>query len=193
MWVAVDPAGQFANSYSYTGGNPIILVDPDGESATAAGAVTGFGIGLFTGFTEATGKGIKGWDFVKYVGTKTLFSTAKGAITGSIIDAGGSTLLLGIAANSTLSALESGLLQKIENPNQQIDQQKVAKDAVISGGLTLVGGGLGLLEKTGVVSSAVTNSETVIEAGYNFFTGGATDGGAALGEPVDPNRFKKGK
>ena len=30
MWTSTDPAGQFWNSYSYTGGNPINGIDPNG-------------------------------------------------------------------------------------------------------------------------------------------------------------------
>jgi len=30
VWRSVDPVGEFFNSYSYTGGNPILLIDPTG-------------------------------------------------------------------------------------------------------------------------------------------------------------------
>jgi RHS repeat-associated protein len=36
VWLAADPADQFWNAYSYTGGHPVGLVDPDGMDAVAA-------------------------------------------------------------------------------------------------------------------------------------------------------------
>ena len=38
MWMSPDPAGQFANPYSY-GGDPVNFVDPNGEEAITAGVV----------------------------------------------------------------------------------------------------------------------------------------------------------
>lgn len=47
LWLTPDPAGQFANPYTY-GGDPINYIDPNGESVTAAiivGAAIGAAIG----------------------------------------------------------------------------------------------------------------------------------------------------
>jgi len=46
VFMAVDPQDQFFNAYSYVGGNPVMMIDPNGE---IAGAALGFWIGMGTG------------------------------------------------------------------------------------------------------------------------------------------------
>ncbi len=53
-WISTDPQEQFDDFYSYTGGNPIIMVDPDGEAANivigaASSVAIGWGIAKLTG------------------------------------------------------------------------------------------------------------------------------------------------
>ena len=58
LWISPDPAGQFANPYSY-GGDPLNYVDPSGMWAVGAGLVVGwdqqhgwnFGVGVGDAFT----------------------------------------------------------------------------------------------------------------------------------------------
>ena len=45
MWNSTDPKSQFFNEYAYCAGNPVIIVDPDGEWSWVAGVVTGAMLG----------------------------------------------------------------------------------------------------------------------------------------------------
>ena len=68
-WISTDPAAEFSDLYNYTGGNPIVAVDPDGRttiSVTAgvggakgiAGAGGGGGLAVHVeGFAKSFGKG----------------------------------------------------------------------------------------------------------------------------------------
>ncbi len=53
MWMSPDPAGQFANPYTY-GGDPVNFVDPNGEEAVTAGVlVTAAVVGAIIGGSTA--------------------------------------------------------------------------------------------------------------------------------------------
>lgn len=71
LWLTPDPAGQFANPYTY-GGDPLNYIDPNGESLTAAiaiGAAVGAGIG-----------GAQYWDtHGSYLGSTLYVETYAGA------------------------------------------------------------------------------------------------------------------
>lgn len=57
LWMSPDPAGQFANPYTY-GGDPLNYVDPNGESVTAAiaiGAAVGAAIGASISAVQCSG------------------------------------------------------------------------------------------------------------------------------------------
>jgi RHS repeat-associated protein len=41
VWTGTDRAGQYQNKYSYTGGNPVCMVDPDGNVAIYVNGVNG--------------------------------------------------------------------------------------------------------------------------------------------------------
>ncbi|MBO4829060.1 MAG: RHS repeat-associated core domain-containing protein [Fibrobacter sp.] len=58
MWMSPDPAGQFANPYTY-GGDPVNFVDPNGEFAFAPiliGAAIGAIVGGTTAYANCSGK-----------------------------------------------------------------------------------------------------------------------------------------
>jgi len=79
IFLSTDPAGQYVNAYSYTGGNPIMLVDPNGE--TAVGAIIGGFIGAYAGGAMANGSFNPGqWDWEN---PGTYFGMIQGGISGA--------------------------------------------------------------------------------------------------------------
>ena len=60
MWLTPDPAGQFANPYTY-GGDPVNYVDPNGEFVhIIVGAVVGAVVGTVNGAIQCTAPGSNG-------------------------------------------------------------------------------------------------------------------------------------
>ena len=68
QWMSPDPAGQFANPYSY-GNDPINYIDPNGESVVIGALVVGAVIGGITGGVKAhnRGYGLSDWESYAYV------------------------------------------------------------------------------------------------------------------------------
>ena len=103
---AVDPAGQYFNPYSYTGDDPLDLVDPDGEWGfgfiVLASTVIGGAVGAFTALAEGK-SGSEVWEAfgvgaaagfaaglaIATVGTSSAGYVALGAILSGAIEGGG--------------------------------------------------------------------------------------------------------
>jgi RHS repeat-associated protein len=83
LWASPDPAGQFANPYSY-GGDPVNYVDPSGEiviAAILAGAAVGAVIGGGTAVYQCNVHG-QGDCSGSYVATSAVVGAAAGAAGG---------------------------------------------------------------------------------------------------------------
>ena len=79
LWLAPDPAGQFADPYTY-GGDPLNYIDPNGESVTAAiaiGAAVGAAIGGTVSAVNCSGANEVG------CGRAIAQGTAVGAVAGA--------------------------------------------------------------------------------------------------------------
>jgi len=85
VFMAVDPQDQFFNAYSYVGGNPVMMIDPNGEIAGAAlgfwigagaGAIIGGAVGGNLG-DEGKGRGNFSWE-------NALIGAGIGAIAGGL-------------------------------------------------------------------------------------------------------------
>jgi hypothetical protein len=84
VWTAVDPAGQDFYVYGYCAGNPIILVDPNGEYWL--GAVIGAVIGAYAGGAMANGSFNPGnWDWEN---PGTYMGMIGGGISGASLGSG---------------------------------------------------------------------------------------------------------
>ena len=109
LWASPDPAGQFANPYSY-GGDPVNYVDPSGEiviAAILAGAAVGAVIGGGTAVYQCNVHG-QGDCSGSYVATSAVVGAAAGAAGGL---AAGAVSASGIGASivgSTGLASHSG-------------------------------------------------------------------------------------
>ncbi len=82
MWMSPDPAGQFANPYTY-GGDPVNFVDPNGEFAfvpVLISAAIGAIVGGTTAYANCSGKDGCGWKALKMAGFGGLAGAAGGAI-----------------------------------------------------------------------------------------------------------------
>lgn len=106
MWMSPDPAGQFANPYTY-GGDPVNFVDPNGEFAfipVLVGSIVGAVIGGSSALYSCTkSKGSGNWgdclgDFGKGAGV--------GAVSGFFGGlAGGATAGLGSAVSGSIGSM----------------------------------------------------------------------------------------
>ena len=105
LWMSPDPAGQFANPYSY-GGDPINFVDPNGEFAISSiiiGAAIGAIIGGSVAYANCSDRDECGWE--------ALTSAAVGGIAGVAGGAAGeafSGLSAAAAGAKGLSVAASG-------------------------------------------------------------------------------------
>ncbi|PWJ57069.1 MULTISPECIES: RHS repeat domain-containing protein [unclassified Fibrobacter] len=82
MWLTPDPAGQFANPYTY-GGDPLNYVDPNGEWVNiVVGAVVGAVAGTVSGIQACMGGG----NCAKSIGVGFVGGAAVGAAAGAVGD-----------------------------------------------------------------------------------------------------------
>ncbi|ANM29537.1 hypothetical protein ABI59_07995 [Acidobacteria bacterium Mor1] len=138
-FLAVDPAVESAlpqvpqtwHRYSYTFNNPVLLVDPDGEIvATASGAAVG---GVFSG-AVALFQG-KSW---KEVRNAAIGGAITGAMVGSVVDTGGASLGVMVAAGS-ISSVAGGMVEDALN-GQAPTVESVVVDAAGGAAGAMLGG-----------------------------------------------------
>jgi RHS repeat-associated protein len=98
----MDP--QSWNGYAYALNNPLKYVDPDGESATLAGALLGGLIGGGSALIQG-----KSW---REVGAAAAGGAVAGAMMGSVVDTGGASLPLLLAAGG-LSGAAGGSVERV--------------------------------------------------------------------------------
>ena len=131
-FLSVDPMAETClnmTPFAYCGNNPIIRVDPGGEiwhivGGAVVGAVLEGGSALIQGKTG------------KEIGA----AAVRGAIEGGVVAAtGGAGLMVGIISNAGASVVGSAVEQVIANDGD-IDVKVVGRDALVSGGLSLVTG-----------------------------------------------------
>ncbi len=131
-FLSVDPMAETClnmTPFAYCGNNPIIRVDPEGEiwhivGGAVVGAVLEGGSALIQGKT----------------GKEIAAAAVRGAIEGGVVAAtGGAGLMVGIISNAGASVVGSAVEQVIANDGD-IDVKVVGRDALVSGGLSLVTG-----------------------------------------------------
>ena len=134
MWLSVDPmwekyAGM--SPYNYCAGNPVKLVDPDGNAIWAPGAAIGGAIiggavnGILTAMDQSTSK------------VNVIASIVGGAVSGAIAAGGasvGAAAVSGAAGSAVGNAIEQGI-------NLLFDDKKTSYDL----GETVVAAGTGAL------------------------------------------------
>lgn len=108
LWLTPDPAGQFANPYTY-GGDPLNYIDPNGESVTAA-IIVGAAIGAAIGGTVSAVNcsGANEVSCGRAVAQGTLKGAAVGAISGAI--SGGVAAVASSISGTTSVAAEGGAM-----------------------------------------------------------------------------------
>ena len=117
LWLSPDPAGQFANPYTY-GGDPVNFVDPNGEFAfvpVLIGAAIGAIVGGTTAYANCSGKDGCGWEALKMAGVGGAVGAAGGAAAGAV--SGISTSAVGLVGVSThsgaLAAATGGAIEGV--------------------------------------------------------------------------------
>jgi hypothetical protein len=124
--------------YSYAYQKPLIVTDPNGESATLAGALIG----------GAIGGGVALWrgeDLSHVLGAAAQGAIA-GAIIGSVIDTGGASLGVMVAAGAGGNVV-GGIVGRAISGDKQTGSA-IALDAAIGGGGALVGAAAGNVLKS---------------------------------------------
>ena len=114
LWLAPDPAGQFANPYTY-GGDPLNYIDPNGESVTAAiaiGAAVGAAIGGTVSAVNCSGANEVGCG--RAVAGGTVVGALAGAASGGVGSAvsgsiGGVGAVAGAASGGVGSAVSGAI------------------------------------------------------------------------------------
>ena len=130
MWMSPDPAGQFANPYTY-GGDPVNFVDPNGEFAfipIIAAAVVGAVIGGTTSY----------WSCESHDRANCLGALGRGALIGGVSSAvggaaggalaGTSSILSGIAGGAASST--AGYLTDAAVNNRSLDISDLGRNAI---------------------------------------------------------------
>ncbi|MDR3001355.1 MAG: RHS repeat-associated core domain-containing protein, partial [Fibromonadaceae bacterium] len=175
LWISPDPAGQFANPYTY-GGDPVNYVDPDGEFAHIIfGAIVGaVGGAVHCGITEANcTRSILAGTAIGAAAAAT-GGAVGGAVGGAIAKAGGSATAAAIGGGAAGGAA-GGAVSGVGNYATQGGDLslggfgKAAGFGALSGG---IGGGVG-----GAISSP----------GWSRLASGFTSG--AVGSAMDGGDF----
>lgn len=100
MWLTPDPAGQFANPYTY-GGDPVNYVDPNGEWVhIVIGAVVGSIMGTVNAAIQCTAPGGGGGNCAKNIYIQSRIGGAVGALTAATGGAVGGGLLGGFVGGA---------------------------------------------------------------------------------------------
>ena len=106
MWMSPDPAGQFANPYTY-GGDPVNFVDPNGEEALSAGAV----IGIAAAVGAIIGGSTAAYQCSKYGTGSCAVAVSRGITVGAAAGAAGAAAggaVGGMAAGAGEGAIGGG-------------------------------------------------------------------------------------
>jgi len=169
MWMSPDPAGQFANPYTY-GGDPVNFVDPNGEFAFAPviiGAAIGAIVGGTAAYVNCRDKDGCGWEALKMAGVGGLAGAIGEAFSGVSAAAAGAKGL-SVAASGGAAAGSAGT------------------SAAFAGGA--VNGAF-----SGFASSAVTYSLTTDSWNFGHFTIASLFGafaGGLMGGLTDMFRYE---
>ena len=175
MWMSPDPAGQFANPYSY-GGDPVNFVDPNGEEAITAGVVvTAAIVGAIIGGSTAA------YQCSKYGAGSCSVGVTQGITVGAASGAAGAAAggaVVGVAVGAGEGAIGGGLAGGAAgSATSYIGNGLFTGDLSFGEGFrqTMVGGFSGAI--SGGVGSSLELSETVL--GWTGRTGGELLGSAA--------------
>jgi len=120
LWLSPDPAGQFANPYTY-GGDPVNYVDPNGEWVhIVVGAIVGAVVGTVQGAIQCTAPGASGscakslsGGFVGGAAVGAAAAATGGAVSGAIGGLGGS--IIGGAAGGAVQGAGNYATQSMIN------------------------------------------------------------------------------
>lgn len=94
IWTSTDPAGQLFNPYGYAN-NPILFIDENGESFTAAALIIGMAVGAYLTASSVEGNYNPlewNWD------VNTLTAAVGGAVIGGVSAGWGSAATAGVAS-----------------------------------------------------------------------------------------------
>jgi RHS repeat-associated protein len=191
-WVSVDPKNQYADYYSYTGGNPIILVDNDGKAAqivigAAIGGTISCVTSAYTLFYEqgASVSDMNAWG-------KLAFATVIGAGTGALVagmptSAKLATKVATGAITGLLSAEATKYIVEGKAPNTYNgkDVLDLTVSTVAGGGGSVAGHFAGGIDKAfgGGVSDKFTD---ILDVTTGSIASGFIEGGYLL---TDKNNF----
>ena len=175
MWMSPDPAGQFANPYTY-GGDPVNFVDPNGEEALSAGVVvTAAIVGAIIGGVSAV------YQCTKYGAGSCSVAVTQGITVGAASGAAGAAAggaVASFAAGAGEGAIGGGFAGGAAgNATSYIGNGLFTGDMSFGEGFrqTLIGGFSGAI--SGGVGSSLELSETRL--GWAGRTGGELLGSAA--------------
>lgn len=190
MWLTPDPAGQFANPYTY-GGDPVNYVDPNGEVVhIIVGAVVGAVVGTVAGAIQCTapgggscGKSV-GIGFVGGAAVGAAAAATGGAASGAIGGLGGA--IAGGAAGGAVGGVGNYAMQSMINGSDMT--WSGAWDATWKGAATgAIGGGVGAAVGPGAFgalaggfSGGATGSALNGGSGWDILKGGLMGAGVAF-------------
>ena len=165
MWYGVDAlAEKYPNmgGYVYCAGNPVKLVDPDGDSPTLATAAIGAVLGGIVGGAIEIGSQlyqngeVSDWSAVGG-------ASAQGAITGAAAGLTCGASLVITAGASSASNVIGGVVNR-EIQGKETTATNIITDATIGGVAGTVGKGLGQLVKKGLDTSTAATKGKIGEA-----------------------------
>ena len=191
LWTSPDPAGQFANPYTY-GGDPLNYVDPDGEFVhIIVGAIVGGVIGTASGIAQCSGPGEQSCGKSIAVGNVggSLVGAAAAATGGAVGAAAGGGLVGGIAGGAAGGAVSGagGYANNAVATGEDITGEGFV-DATWKGGVAgAVGGGVGAYIGPGAFGAmgggfagGATGSALNGGDGWEILKGGLMGAGGAL-------------
>ncbi len=195
MWMSPDPAGQFANPYTY-GGDPMNYVDPNGEfvlTAVVVGAAVGALIGATMGAVQCTSPG-GGGSCGKTVGMNAGTGFAVGVMSGVSGGAFAGTGIIASIAGGAIGGAVGGVTGQLIGNIVDDDRKWYSGfgSAAWEGALTgAIGGGVGfgaaqlwgrgaLSALTGGFAGGATGSALNGEKNWNILVGGLMGAGSAL-------------
>lgn len=194
LWLTPDPAGQFANPYTY-GGDPVNYVDPNGEVVhIVVGAIIGAVVGTVTGIVQCTAPG--GGSCGKSVGIGFVGGAAVGAAaaaTGGVAaEAAGAGLggaIAGGAAGGAVGGLGNYATQSLINGTDMSwsgawnATWKGAATGAIGGGAGAVAGNFmaqGYAQMVGGFAGGASGSAMNGGSGWDVLKGGLMGAGMSF-------------